>query len=136
MEDKLKWAFKLYDKDQSGKLPAFVSCYFVSIIAGFIDMQELLEIVTTFYGMEVVLSETDQPQLHYNTDHGVQGVPRDSAKTKAESIFRALDTNCDGQLDEVEFCQGCLNDQEFSEMIQAGVNKLKTEQDFAMKMKK
>ena len=67
VEDKLKWAFKLYDKDQSGKLPAFLSCYFVSIIAGFIDMQELLEIVTTFYGMEVMLSETDQLHCINNT---------------------------------------------------------------------
>ena len=53
-------------------------------------MDELLEVVTTFYSME--------------------GVPKEAAKTKAEAIFKSLDTNGDGALDEEEFCEGVLND--------------------------
>lgn len=85
------------------------------MIAGYIDMEELLDVVQTFYNME--------------------GVPKEAAKTKAESLFKSLDTNGDGSLDEEEFCEGCLNDQEFAYMIQLGVDKLKTEQDFAQKVK-
>ena len=66
----------------------------------------------------------------------MEGVPKDSAKEKAETIFKSLDTNGDGALDEVEFCAGCLRDPEFANMIQAGVDKLKTEQDFAQKIRK
>ena len=66
----------------------------------------------------------------------MEGVPKDSAKEKADLIFKSLDTNGDGALDEMEFCAGCLNDPEFANMIQAGVDKLKTEQDFAQKMRK
>ena len=83
---------------------------------GFIDMEELLEVVQTFYCME--------------------GVPKEAAKSKAESIFKTLDTNGDGTLDEDEFCEGCLNDPEFANMIQAGVDKLRTEQDFAQRLQK
>ena len=102
-------------------------------------MEELLEVVGTFYSME--------------------GVPKEAAKSKAEAIFKSLDTNGDGTLDEDEFCEGVLNDQgtdeglkdesdicfpfyttcflsEFAQMIQSGVDKLKTEQEFAQKVKK
>ena len=60
-------------------------------LIGYIDMEELLEVVGTFYSME--------------------GVPKEAAKTKAEAIFKSLDTNGDGTLDEDEFCEGVLNDQ-------------------------
>ena len=49
-------------------------------------MDELLEVVSTFYSME--------------------GVPKEAAKSKAEAIFKSLDTNGDGTLDEEEFCEG------------------------------
>ena len=39
-------------------------------------MDELLEVVSTFYSME--------------------GVPKEAAKSKAEAIFKSLDTNGDG----------------------------------------
>ena len=79
-------------------------------------MQELLEIVVTFYNME--------------------GVPKESAYEKADLIFRTLDSNGDGTLDEEEFCQGCLNDPDFYQIVQGGVDKLKTEQDYAQKLNK
>ena len=66
----------------------------------------------------------------------MEGVPKEAAKSKAEYIFKTLDTNGDGTLDEDEFCEGCLNDPEFANMIQAGVDKLRTEQDFAQRLQK
>ena len=43
---------------------------------------------------------------------------QEAANAKAEAIFKTLDTNGDGSLDEEEFCTGCLNDPEFAGMIQ------------------
>ena len=79
-------------------------------------MQELLDIVVTFYNME--------------------GVPKETAYERADTIFRALDTNGDGTLDEKEFCQGCLKDPDFYKIVQGGVDKLKTEQEYVEKMNK
>ena len=79
-------------------------------------MQELLDLVVTFYNIE--------------------GVPKEAACEKAEAIFRRLDTNGDGSLDEKEFCQGCLNDPDFYQIVQCGVDKLKTEQDYTQKLNK
>ena len=46
---------------------------------------------------------------------------QEAANAKAEAIFKTLDTNGDGSLDEEEFCEGCLNDPEFAGMIQVNL---------------
>ena len=46
---------------------------------------------------------------------------QEAANAKAEAIFKTLDTNGDGSLDEEEFCTGCLNDPEFAGMIQVNL---------------
>ena len=51
--DKLKWAFKLYDKDESG-LCFYPKRLFSKFQEGAIDLEELLEVVKTFYSMEGV----------------------------------------------------------------------------------
>jgi Ca2+-binding EF-hand superfamily protein len=66
-ELKLRWAFRLFDADDSGN----------------IDTEEMFEIVATFYDME--------------------GEQREPALDMAEEIFKALDVNGDGWLDEDEF---------------------------------
>ena len=66
-EFKLRWAFRLFDADESGN----------------IELDEMFEIVATFYEME--------------------GEPREPALDMAEDIFKALDVNGDGSLDEDEF---------------------------------
>jgi len=79
--------------------------------SGTIDLEELVDIVVTFYDME--------------------GESREKATERAEQIFRVLDVNGDGNLDEEEFCKGCCNDNDFFQLVQGGVEKLKTEQKFA-----
>ena len=37
-------------------------------------------------------------------------------------------------LDEEEFCQGCLKDPDFYKIVQGGVDKLKTDQQFVQKL--
>ena len=78
-------------------------------VTGNINTQELLDVVVAFYNME--------------------GVPKDDAYEKADTIFKALDTNKDGTLDEKEFCQGCLKDPDFYKIVQGGVDTLKSQQE-------
>ena len=54
----------------------------------------------------------------------MEGIPKEAGKEKADLILRSLDTNGDGVLDELEFCEGCLNDVEFANMIQVRLGKL------------
>ena len=77
-------------------------------------MQELFDIVVTFYNME--------------------GVSKEAAYARAETMFKALDVDGDGTLDEKEFCEGCLKDPHFYRIVQCGVDKLKTEQDYVEKL--
>ena len=57
-KDKLRWAFKLYDKDESGSVSLEilrkVYMLYFAIKIGAIDLEELLEVVKTFYSMEGV----------------------------------------------------------------------------------
>ena len=59
----------------------------------------------------------------------MEGVPKDDAYEKADAIFKALDTNSDGTLDEHEFCQGCLKDPDFYKIVQGGVDTLMSQQE-------
>ena len=58
---------------------------------------------------------------------------KDAAYERAETIFKALDTDGDGT-DEKEFCEGCLKDPYFYRIVQCGVDKLKTEQDYVQQL--
>ena len=79
----------------------------------------MFEIVATFYDMEVPdtckenLSEIDNQALlidmlqifafYIHSFSVLQGEPREPAFEQAEEIFKALDVNGDGSLDEEEF---------------------------------
>ena len=93
-------------------------------IEGSIDLDELIDIICTFYDME--------------------GVPRSESRRHAKRIFEALDEdgqflilvssdhlNCagNGSLDEDEFVKGCLTDPDFSRVIQHSIEKLKVQAD-------
>ena len=47
-------------------------------------------------------------------------VSKDSAGDRANKIFRELDTNGDGELDENEFVRGCLDDGDLLKMLNSG----------------
>ena len=45
---------------------------------------------------------------------------QDSAGERANKIFRELDINGDGELDEDEFVKGCLDDGDLMRLLNAG----------------
>jgi len=68
--------------------------------SGSIELPEMIEIIGTLYEME--------------------GVPKDAAGDRANKIFRELDSNGDGELDEDEFVKGCLDDGELMSLLNSG----------------
>ena len=58
VEDKMRWAFKIYDVDQSGNIQIIKNHkekYYGFV--GSIDLDELIEIIVTFYDLEVNIEE-------------------------------------------------------------------------------
>ena len=47
---------------------------------------------------------------------------QDTANDKAASIFRLLDKNDDGELNEEEFVRGCLRDERLRSLLNSGSN--------------
>ena len=54
---------------------------------------------------------------------------QDSAGERANKIFRELDINGDGELDEDEFVKGCLDDGDLMRMLNSGGLDRKSEDD-------
>lgn len=54
------------------------------------------------------------------TLYEMEGICKDTASKRAENIFRALDINCDGELEEDEFIRGCLDDDDLINLLNAG----------------
>ena len=48
---------------------------------------------------------------------------QECAVEKAEAVFEKLDINEDGNLDEKEFVEGCLNDERLAKLLNTGSNK-------------
>ena len=87
------------------KMKASLDNFLCKTISGSIDLDELIDIICTFYDME--------------------GVPRNESRRHAKRIFEALDEDGSGALDEAEFVKGCLTDPDFSRVIQHSIEKLK-----------
>jgi len=68
--------------------------------SGSIELKEMSEIIETLYEME--------------------GVSKMNAGDKAQAIFSDLDVDGDGQVDEDEFIRGCLKDNDFVMLLNAG----------------
>ena len=47
---------------------------------------------------------------------------QDTANEKAASVFRMLDRNDDGELNEDEFVRGCLRDERLRSLLNSGSN--------------
>ncbi|XP_038577983.1 guanylyl cyclase-activating protein 2 [Micropterus salmoides] len=95
LEHKLKWTFKMYDKDGSG-------C---------IDKTELLEIVESIYRLKKAChGELDEECMLLTPDQVV------------DRIFELVDENGDGELSLDEFIDGARRDKWVMKMLQMDVN--------------
>lgn len=50
----------------------------------------------------------------------MEGVSKDGSQERSNQIFRDLDVNNDGTVTEEEFVRGCLMDDEFVRLLNAG----------------
>ncbi|XP_029800330.1 guanylyl cyclase-activating protein 2 [Suricata suricatta] len=93
LEHKLKWTFKIYDKDRNG----------------YIDRLELLDIVEAIYKLKkacrVEMEEEQQGQLL-------------TPEEVVDRIFLLVDENGDGQLSLNEFIEGARRDKWVMKMLQ------------------
>ncbi|XP_003473912.1 guanylyl cyclase-activating protein 2 [Cavia porcellus] len=97
LEHKLRWTFKIYDKDRNG-------C---------IDRAELLDIVESIYRLKKA--------CRMETDMAKDGQLL-SPEEVVDRIFLLVDENGDGQLSLDEFIKGARRDQWVMKMLQIDVN--------------
>ncbi|KAM4797446.1 guanylyl cyclase-activating protein 2 [Rhinophrynus dorsalis] len=95
LEHKLKWTFKVYDRDGNG-------C---------IDKTELLEIVESIYNLKKVCRQGQDDRI-----------PLLSPEEVVERIFQLVDENGDGQLSLDEFVDGARKDKWVMKMLQMDVS--------------
>ncbi|XP_010204669.1 guanylyl cyclase-activating protein 2 [Colius striatus] len=95
LEHKLRWTFKVYDKDGNG-------C---------IDKPELLEIVESIYKLKQVCRSEVEERTPLLTPEEV-----------VDRIFQLVDENGDGQLSLDEFIDGARKDKWVMKMLQMDVN--------------
>lgn len=95
LEHKLKWTFKMYDKDGSG-------C---------IDKTELLEIVESIYRLKKACHGELDAECNLLTPDQV-----------VDRIFELVDENGDGELSLDEFIDGARRDKWVMKMLQMDVN--------------
>lgn len=95
LEHKLKWTFKVYDRDGNG-------C---------IDKTELLEIVESIYNLKKVCRQGQDDRI-----------PLLSPEQVVDRIFQLVDENGDGQLSLDEFIDGARKDKWVMKMLQMDVS--------------
>ena len=86
-EEKLRWAFKMYDKDGSGS----------------IELKEMVEIVSTLYDMEGVGGVRTHTRGLTASNADILQV---KASERARAIFSDLDFDGDGMITQEEFVLG------------------------------
>ena len=81
----------------------------------------MMDIVGNLYEMEGFSKVREQG----GADNGREKITwsmQDTANEKAASVFRMLDRNDDGELNEDEFVRGCLRDDRLRSLLNSGSN--------------
>ena len=92
VEEKLRMAFCLFDKDKSGA----------------ISVKEMVEVIGTLYSVEGHKEVRDGIYYQWRAISLFQS----EASERAEMLFSQLDRDLDGEITEEEFLRGCQADDE------------------------
>ena len=91
LEERLRWAFKMFDKDGSGRIEKH-------------EMEEIISILFELNGFSaVILLENTASPVFITTI-------QNKSKHIALQLFYKLDVRCTGQVAEEDFIAGCLSD--------------------------